>query len=245
MIVNGISEYWWSSRKTCLKLLGPNANYSSLPKAIPEAFIKLRPWVHQGWEMVLIAAELIHPRSPLVSSGQKLSSNQYKLLCNNALKSRNWTPKQLQISLEIVRREAIAIDKRNWFAKHQAFPGVVQRINQLSDEGFEFAVLTTKGAEFTAELLNYFKLKPQLLYGRESGSKKNVLLELSKIRLLKGFIEDRRSTLETIINTPGLSSLPCYLASWGYLKDQDKKDLPCNIHLLNTKTFMTPLASWP
>ncbi len=192
-----------------------------------------------------MAAELACPETPLMLSEQELSSSQYRLLCQKALQTRNWTPNYLQIELENVRREALKIDRKNWLSKHQAFPGVIERIYQLSDEGFEFAVLTTKSAEFTTELLNHFTLKPSLLYGHESGNKKNVLIELSKTRLLQGFIEDRRSTLEIIIQSPQLHSLPCYLASWGYLKDQDKQALPSKIHLLSTKTFMTPLASWP
>ena len=118
-------------------------------------------------------------------------------------------------------------------------------MHQLNAEGYDFAVLTTKSSEFTAELLNHFHLKPSLLYGHEAGSKPHVLLKLSTTRLLMGFIEDRLTTLKTVVNTSGLNNLPCYLASWGYLKDEDTKDLPPNIHLLDTKTFMTPLASWP
>jgi len=245
VIVDGICEYWWSSRRACLELLGRNANDPSLPEAVPEAFRQLRPWVHQGWEMVLLAAELIRSDSALILLGAKNFSDNYQRNCKEALEFWNWTQDHLQVALENVRKEAIESNREKWLASHKAFPGVVPRLKQLNAEEYEFAVLTTKSAEFTAELLNHFHLKPSLLYGHESGSKSHVLRQLSQTHILRGFIEDRRATLETIRDAPDLNSLACYLASWGYLKHEDKKDLPPNIHLLDTKTFLAPLASWP
>jgi len=245
VIVDGIHEYWWSARKACLRLLGLKSDATALPEAIPDSFHQLRPWVHKGWEMVLLAAELVRPESPLILLGPKTFSENYQLHCEEALQSWQWCPDQLQNALENIRREAITSDRQLWLARHRAFPKVIKRLNQLNAEGYDFAVLTTKGSEFTAELLNYFHLKPSLLYGHEAGSKSNILLQLSTTHILRGFIEDRRTTLETVIQIPELRRLPCYLASWGYLKEQDKKNLNPNIRLLSTKTFMTPLASWP
>ena len=54
-----------------------------------------------------------------------------------------------------------------------------------------------------------------------------------------------RATLEAVLNTPGLQELPCYLASWGYLKPNDTKDLPSKINLLTPENLMSPLANWP
>ena len=238
-------EYWWSSRQTCINLIPKQYSPESLPQIIPESFYLLRPWVHKGWEMVLLAAELIRPESPLVLLGAKSFSENYQLHCQEALKAWQWSPEQLQNALESIRTQAIASDRQNWLARHRAFPKVIERLNQLNAEGYDFAVLTTKGSKFTDELLSYFHLNPSLLYGHEAGSKTNILLELSTTHVLRGFIEDRRTTLETVVETPELRTLPCYLASWGYLKEKDKKNLPPGIHLLSTKKFMTPLASWP
>ena len=79
-----MSEYWWSARRACLELLGSAANTAFLTEAVPEPFRQLRPWVHQGWEMVLLAAELIRPDSPLLK-GAKIFSNNYELHCEKAL----------------------------------------------------------------------------------------------------------------------------------------------------------------
>ncbi|WP_320666858.1 HAD hydrolase-like protein [Prochlorococcus sp. MIT 1307] len=245
VIADGIAEYWWSSRRACFELLDYKSDSTTLPEDVPQIFRQIRPWVHQGWEMVLLASELIRPESALVLSGAKAFANNYQLNCKEALNARNWEPGVLQNALESVRRQAIKSNRTQWLGSYKAFPGVVQRLHQLNTEGYEFAVLTTKGSEFTAELLDHFHITPSLIYGHESGSKQDVLLQLAKTHCLKGFIEDRRKTLETMINTPELNSLTFYLASWGYLKDEDTKDLPHNIHLLDKQTFMTPLASWP
>ena len=111
-------------------------------------------------------------------------------------------------------------------------------------ENIDFAVLTTKSAEFTYQLLKNLNLQPKMLYGHESGTKQNVLLQLSKDQRIKGFIEDRRDTLEAVLNTPGLGSIPCYLAGWGYLRPNDKMLMPSGIYLLETKNLMLPLANW-
>ena len=245
VIVDGICEYWWSARRACQNLLHGKCNSEELPEVVPKPFQLLRPWVHHGWEMVLIAAELLRPESSLLLHGPITFSNNYDLHCQQALQAWGWDAFELQQALERVRHEAIHKDRAAWLAKHQSFPGVVRRLKHLKNEGVEWAVLTTKGVSFTAELLKCFHLSPTLLYGHESGSKTKVLLQLAAERALKGFIEDRRSTLETVLATPGLSNLPCYLAKWGYLKPEDLRFVPQGIHLLKLETLSHPLASWP
>tara|TARA_Y100001968_G_scaffold3933_2_gene3453 strand:- start:943 stop:1719 length:777 start_codon:yes stop_codon:yes gene_type:complete len=244
VIVDGIYEYWLSSKKACCKVLQSKFNDITLPNDIPQAFKFLRPWVEHGWEMVLLAAELTNPNSGLNQKGYKNFADDYQQNCINALNKWKWNPKQLQQALDDVRREAIAHDLETWLASHHSFPGVADRLNELNEEGLEFAVLTTKSAEFTAQLLNSFSINANFLYGYESGSKTEVLLQLSKNHLIQGFIEDRRKTLEKVINTPQLTSIPCFLASWGYLKPNDLNNLPACISLLEPTTFARPLANW-
>ena len=244
VIIDGIFEYWSSSRKACLEMIGEKEDSNILPKKIPNNFKELRPWVHYGWEMVLITAELIRENSPLRTSGSKGFASNYQANCENALQEWNWTAKELQEKLDNVREQAIKSNLQGWLDSHKPFPDVINRIKELNDEGLEFIVLTTKNAEFTSQLLSEFNLHPKKLYGHESGTKVKILLQISSERIIKGFIEDRRSTLETVLNTPGLSSLPCFLAGWGYLKPSDKRNLPKGIHLLEKEKLIDPLANW-
>ena len=114
----------------------------------------------------------------------------------------------------------------------------------LAAEGVDWAVLTTKGRAFTSELLDAFDLQPALLFGHEAGSKPDVLLRLIAEQSLCGFVEDRLATLETVLATPGLSSLPCFLAEWGYLRPSDRQALPQGVQLLELTQFAAPLADW-
>ncbi len=141
-----------------------------------------------------------------VHSG-KIYTGQKKIVCGARDKYQVWTATQLQEALNQTRREAISADFNQWLNYHQPFPSVVQRLQKLEKEGIEFAVLTTKSIEFTKKLLDCFKLQPKLVFGHESGSKIDVLNHLRNTRIIQGFIEDRRSTLEKVLGNPNLKSI--------------------------------------
>ncbi len=245
VIVDGIEEYWSSSRQTCLNILSPQEKeIILLPSEIPTTFKTMRPWVHHGWEMVILAAECSNKTSQLNLKDIQNYSKNYSKECSLALNKWGWTPSQLQEALNQTRREAISHNFNQWLNYHKPFSAVVQRLLRLEKEEIEFAILTTKSIEFTKKLLNSFNLQPELVFGHESGSKLDVLNQLLHKRIIRGFIEDRRSTLEKVLEDPKLKSIPCYLASWGYLKPQDRKNLPSGIQLLDLKTLREPISSW-
>ena len=245
VIVDGIQEYWSSSRQTCLNILSTQEKENIyLPREIPSTFKAMRPWVHHGWEMVLLAAECSNKTSQLNLKGLQNFSSNYQIECSLALEKWGWTPFQLQEALNQTRREAISNNFNQWLNFHQPFSLVTQRLKTLEKEGIEFAVLTTKSIEFTKKLLDCFDLQPKLVFGHESGSKVHVLNQLLQTRIIHGFIEDRRTTLEKVLEDPKLKSIPCYLASWGYLKPQDKNNLPSGIKLLNSDTLRQPTFKW-
>lgn len=249
VLVDGMEEYWWSARRAALGLeqaVGNGGSPLQLPVPVPEAFRRLRPHIHKGWEMVLMAAELGRPQA---DGEAMLRAYQEALAAGQA----RWglSPEALQGLLEAVRREALSTDRQGWLERHRFFPGIQERLRQLAQEGVPWAVLTTKGAAFTAELLTAAGLQPAALYGHEAGSKPEVLLQLlteqsgSTGRPL-WFVEDRRPTLELVRQTPGLETVECLLASWGYLAPGDQQGLEAHgIHWLTPAIFQAPLADWP
>ncbi len=241
VILDGMDEYWSSSRGACLFLL----QGVLLPEQPPSLFRQLRPWVHHGWEMVLIAALLQESDGPLQCLGVEAFAADYGRQLRAGLDRFGWNPSLLQDSLERVRRQAVLGDRAGWVALHRPFEGVPGRLVGLEEEGVAWSVLTTKGRDFTAELLDAFQLRPVLLDGRESGPKPEVLLRLRREWALKGFVEDRRATLEVVLETPGLEGLKCFLADWGYLRPADREGLPEGLDLLSTSKFAAPLAIWP
>lgn len=251
VLVDGMEEYWWSARRAALELERQGEQHCPplrLPEAVPPAFRQLRPLIHKGWEMVLVAAELGRADG---SAEHLLGSYPEALAAAQARWGRS--SEALQALLEAVRREALATDRSGWLERHQFYPGVRERLRQLEQEKAPWAVLTTKGEAFTAELLSAAGLRPVALYGHEAGSKTEVLHALLEqqpgtddgvLRPL-WFIEDRRPTLELVRQSAGLGTVRCLLASWGYLAPGDRQGLEAlGIHWLTPELFQTPLAEW-
>jgi phosphoglycolate phosphatase-like HAD superfamily hydrolase len=249
VLVDGMEEYWWTARRAVRRVMNVRGEaVPDLPQPVPEAFALLRPRIHRGWEMVLIAAELgRHDFDPAAAHAG------YEPFLADALGRRGWRPGELQESLEAVRREAIAADLAHWLGLHRFYPGVKERLRRLEAEGIPWAVLTTKGGAFAARLLAGAGLHPSLLYGHEQGSKPEVLLRLRSgeaAPVAAGrplwFVEDRRPTLERVRATPGLETVRCYLAAWGYLAPGDERGLEAaGIRWLAPEGFAAPLAQWP
>jgi phosphoglycolate phosphatase-like HAD superfamily hydrolase len=236
VLVDGMQEYWSSARRAALQL----APSLVLPEAVPAGFLALRPRIHKGWEMVLVAAELSRPDLDLPAL-----LADYEAALEPALHRWGWSAPQLQECLEQVRRDAIHSDRQGWLALHRFYPGVPERLRALEAEGAAWMVLTTKGGSFAAELLTAAGLHPLAVHGHEQGSKPEVLLRLRREGEPIAFLEDRRPTLELVRRTPGLEAVLCLLVSWGYLAPGDATDLPSGIDLLTPERFASPLATWP
>ncbi|MFN7898380.1 MAG: HAD family hydrolase [Synechococcaceae cyanobacterium] len=236
VLVDGMAEYWWSARRAALDLLPELA----LPEAAPAGFARLRPLIHKGWEMVLMAAELGRADFDVAAA-----CSAYPPALQAALGRWGLTPQQLQDALEAVRRRAIAADLAAWLSLHRFYPGVPERLRRLRQEGGDWCVLTTKGGAFAAQLLAAADLEPRAVHGHEQGSKPEVLRRLLQAGQELWFIEDRRPTLEQVRATPGLEPVRCYLVSWGYLAPGDSQQLPAGIRCLDPQSFQGPLALWP
>jgi len=236
VLIDGMPEYWWSARRAALLL----ESSLLLPEQAPPAFARLRPLIHKGWEMVLMARELARPDFDLPAA---LAG--YDATLEVALARSGFTPTALQGALEDVRRQALATDPQDWLALHRFYPGVEARLRSLAAEGAAWSVLTTKGGAFAARLLEAAGLEPLAVHGHEQGSKPEVLLRLRGQGRPLWFVEDRRPTLERVRATAGLEAVRCFLALWGYLAPGDDEGLePLGILPLDAARFATPLAHW-
>ncbi len=239
VLVDGMAEYWFSARLAALAL----APGVELPLQAPPAFAQLRPLIHKGWEMVLMALEL--GRSDL---DLPALLGTYDAALPLALARWGVSPHDLQQALERARAGAMASDLKSWLGLHRFYPGVIERLGRLTSEGADWMVLTTKGGVFARHLLQAAGLEPWALYGHEQGSKSEVLAELLA-GLAQGrpiwFVEDRRPTLELGRSQAALAAVRCFLVSWGYLSPGDDVGLPAGIAWLEPTAFAAPLAQWP
>jgi phosphoglycolate phosphatase-like HAD superfamily hydrolase len=236
VLVDGMAEYWQSARRAAL-VLRPGL---ALCESVPPGFVRLRPLMHQGWEMVLMAAELSRPDLDL-----EALLAAYATALPRVLQRWGWSREQLQDALEAERRQAMASDLPGWLALHRFFPGVVERLRRLGGETSDWLVLTTKGAAFARRILEAAELEPRCVYGHEQGSKPEVLERLLAEGRPLWFLEDRRPTLEEVRGRPRLDAVRCFLVSWGYLAPGDAEDLPEGIQWLEPGQFQQPLARWP
>ena len=240
VIVDGMEEYWWSASRAAKQLLPAAAQ---LPEAVPDAFRQLRPQVHHGWEMPLLAAVIAGYGQPLAAF-----QNDYAAALTASQQQLGWSQEQLTEALDAVRQQAIGSDRQAWLALHRPYPWMLKGLQRLEAEGHPWAVLTTKSAGFTAELLRSHQLHPQAIYGREDGPKPEVLQRLLAQEAAPGtwrFLEDRRLTLEAVRAVPALNRVHCLLVRWGYLRPGDDRDLPAGIQLLEPAMLEQPLAHWP
>ncbi len=238
VLVDGMPEYWWAARAAALRL----DRSLELPEHAPADFARLRPSIHKGWEMVLVAAELARG----AAADSLIVARDYAAALQPALERWGWTPDRLQAVLEEVRAEALQRERQAWLGRHRFYPGVVKRLERLAAEGADWGVLTTKGGAFAAEILAAAGLRPHCLFGHEQGSKPEVLLQLRRHGRPLWFIEDRRPTLMTVRGTPGLEAVRCFLAAWGYLAPGDGERLEeAGIRWLTPERFAAPLADWP
>tara|TARA_B100000900_G_scaffold193001_1_gene163315 strand:- start:536 stop:1312 length:777 start_codon:yes stop_codon:yes gene_type:complete len=245
VIVNGIDEYWFSSKLACEKYLFTNSQDINLHKYIevPKIFVEIRPWVKYGWEMVLIAYEILKTHEPLNNLTKSSFLENYEVNCSKLLLKYSWKSTQLQQCLDDARVFQINNDLEKWISLHRPFHEVVNFINYAKDKGYKIGVISTKGKTFTSKILSKLNIFPEFIFGYESGAKVEIIANLTANYEIKGFVEDRRKTLLNILQNNQTKFINCYLAEWGYLKNTDKIDLPKGIKILKIKNLKDLVAN--
>ena len=245
VIINGIDEYWFSSKLACEKYLLTNPKNQNINKytEVPKIFVEIRPWVKYGWEMVLITHEILKINKPLNNLTKNKFLENYKENCFKLLLEYSWNSIELQQCLDKAREFQIKKDLNKWISLHRPFDEVVSFIKNAKAKGFKIGIISTKGKTFTSKILSNLDIFPELVFGYESGSKVDIISNLSLNYDIKGFIEDRRKTLSNILENNQTKFINCYLAEWGYLKSTDKINLPQGIKLLKMKNLEDIVAN--
>ena len=245
VIINGIDEYWFSSKLACEKYLFTNLENLDINKytEVPKIFVEIRPWVKYGWEMGLMAHEILKTYQPLNSLTKNSFLENYEETCSKLLLEYSWNSIQLQQYLDNVRAFQIKNDFKKWISLHRPFNEVVSFINYAKNKGYKIGIISTKSKIFTSKILTNLNIFPELIFGYESGTKVDIIENLCLDYDIKGFIEDRRKTLSNVLKNNRTKFINCYLAEWGYLKRTDKNNLPQGIKLLKIKDLEDLVAN--
>ena len=246
VIVDGMNEYWHSSLLACKYYLNSKDICSDINTNLKtsDVFISLRPWIKYGWEMVIITHEIIKKNNPLTDKNKKSFLANYQNNCAKIIKKNSWDSNNLQKCLDKARELQISNNFDKWISLYNPFIEVIKFIKYAEKNGCQIGIITTKGKSFTQKILEKIDINPDFLYGYESGSKPEIITNLINDFKIIGFLEDRRKTLLNVANNNQTSSVPCYLADWGYLKEDDRKNLPKTITLLKLSDLKNKLANF-
>ena len=193
--------------------------------------------------MVLITHEILKKYKPLNNLTKNSFLENYEENCSKLLLEYSWKSIELQQSLDNARVFQIRNDFKKWISLHRPFNEVVSFIKYAKDKGFKIGVISTKGKIFTSKILSNLDIFPELIFGYESGSKIDIISNLSINYEITGFVEDRRKTLLNILENDQTKFINCFLAEWGYLKSTDKINLPKGIKLLKIKNLEDIVAN--
>ncbi len=244
VIVDGMDEYWHSALLAYEKFLNSPEIYfdQNLYKQVPNIFVETRPWVKYGWEMLIIVHEIIKKDNPLNNNNKTDFLDKYHQNCEKVLLDNSWVPGELQKCLDKSREYQINKDFNKWVDLHKPFYEVIEFIEKLKQRKISTGIITTKGKSFAEKILKKLHIFPELIFGYESGTKVDIVSELTNDYKIIGFIEDRKKTLINIKQNSYITHIPCYLAEWGYLKNTDRTNLPHEIKLLKIKDLEQLLA---
>ena len=192
--------------------------------------------------MMIIVHEIIKRENPLNNNNKSDFLYQYNQNCEQILLKNSWVSEDLQKCLDRARQYQIEKDFDNWINLHKPFYEVLDFIERIKKEEIKTGIITTKGKEFAEKILGKLNIFPELIFGYESGTKIEIASKLLNKYEIIGFIEDRKNTLVDIKKNNDTKHIPCYLADWGYLKDNDRNNLPYEIKLLKLKNLEQLLA---
>ena len=192
--------------------------------------------------MILIVHEIIKIENPLKNDNKDNFINNYHQNCQRILNHNSWMTKDLQKILDKSRKYQIDKDFKSWVNLHNPFFEIINFIKELRKREIKTGVITTKSKIFAEKILKQLNIFPEFIFGYESGTKVKIAEKLSQTYEILGFIEDRKKTLIDIKKNSKTSHIPCFLASWGYLKESDRYNLRNGIKLLKLDNLKTLVA---
>jgi len=245
VLCNGLMEYFQTAwRVYCQIWSHPQA---SPPDGLAEQFYRLRPVVETGWEMPLVIQAVLSG----VSEAEILAN--WVAIAPTIAHAIGLSPTEIGDQVDHVRDSWIANDLESWLALHHFYPGVIERLQQLSP--LHPVIITTKEERFVVQLLQQqgIDFAQSQIFGKslkqpKSQTLRTLIQDLSqKIDApIVWFVEDRLKTLQALTLQPDLSNVRLFLGDWGYntVSDRETARLDPKVHLLSLASFAADFSLW-
>ncbi len=185
-------------------------------------FRKVRPMMGTGYEAIVIN-KLLHDGETVESIVNNYEAKKAAVIQDSGLEIDG-----LKRLFGETRDAWIHEDIDDWVEKNPLFPGIAEKLQDLTDKGLWY-IVTTKQERFVKQILTACNV--QIPDGRIFGLDRNMTKEAILIDLLNKhpderlcFVEDMLASLFRVKNNHQLASVKLLLASWGYNTAQDRLD---------------------
>lgn len=216
--------------------------WDDFPTALPttdqsEQFRQIRLVMGTGYEAILIVR--------LLNNGESVADimADYQAKTQKIIDDSGLTIEALKTLFGETRDQWIRDDLDSWVEMNPLFPGIKEKLQNLSEKGLWY-IITTKQERFVKQILqaNQIELAEDRIFGLDRNmSKLDVLTDLVNKHTQQQiyFVEDMLPTLYKIIKNISLDRVKLFLALWGYNTEQDKLDAEkVAIELINLDRFL-------
>jgi hypothetical protein len=248
VLCDGMREYYEASRRTYSKIW-PGEQVPDA--ALFSTFQALRPVIMTGWEMPLLLRAIAQgrPTSALLQHWEAVRDEMVK----SAEPQGDRLVSLLAQTLDEVRREWIATDRRDWLESNVPYCPL-DDVRRLLAEPEHAILVTTKEGEFARHILEHWGIQLADIQGKEAGTHKceNLRTLIADYTAAHGgrphlwFLEDRLETLQHVTIHPDLADVRLFLADWGYNTPEMRASVGGNgrIRLLDLEQFRGGLSTW-
>ena len=214
VICDGILEYFQTTKRTYESFW--KVDHSDNLDQFADQFYRLRPVIETGWEMPILLRALV-----LAIPDEKILDNWPQVLKN--IVEADQLNKQLIIqNFDKVRDEWITHDLESWLGLHRFYPGIIERLKQITESSTKLYIISTKESRFIQKLLaeQGVLINPEYILGKEVKQPKyTTLRQILDQNQLKPeqlwFVEDLFKTLQLVADQPNLNNIGLFLADWG------------------------------
>ena len=233
VVCDGLKEYFETAWRTYCQIWSPNNTPSA---EIAASFYRLRPVIETGWEMPILIKALVEG----ISEQEIL--HQWGEISQSLLQKDKLIAADIALKLDQIRDEWISTDLESWLNLHRFYPGVVEKMQNVSDRNVRLMIITTKEGRFVRQLLQQqgVEIPAHCIIGKESQRPKHqILTELIAQTKVIWFVEDRLKTLQVVQQQPILAAVKLYLADWGYnvASEREQARQTSGIELISLSDF--------